>query len=324
MARPAGPVRGSATHSCKVTDQDTQFSGAAHLGISYPGERLFIPRHGAAPSYSSGDVGGGGMSRPWFPLYCSDYQSDTLHLSALESGVYLGLLMLSWGRGPLTDPPKRLAGAVRGPVSVVESILLEFWTQTEKGWINKRLEEERLKVERRCTERSESGRRGAAKRWGSGNTGSDSGSDTSSANGSANGSAIANGYYPQPQPQSQEDLPSGTSLTTFGMLVDSPPGRPDPVPFERIRVLWNEMMCPPLLRCEKLTSTRKGYIRQRWQNELPTLEEWENFFEHIRESPFLMGQTPAANGRVPFRATLEWVTRPNNYAKIYEGRYHGS
>lgn len=94
------------------------------------------------------------------------------------------------------------------------------------------------------------------------------------------------------------------------------------VPFEAIRRLWNETLCPPLPRCEKLTETRKGYIRQRWQKNLPDLEEWKAFFEYISRSPFLMGQGPGTNGRPPFRATLEWVTRPNNYAKVFEGLYH--
>jgi hypothetical protein len=94
------------------------------------------------------------------------------------------------------------------------------------------------------------------------------------------------------------------------------------VPFEKIRELWNTTLCPPLPVCQKLTSTRRGYIRQRWLDGLPDLENWQNFFDWIAQSDFLMGRSPATNGRPPFRASLEWVCRPENYAKILEGRYH--
>jgi hypothetical protein len=93
------------------------------------------------------------------------------------------------------------------------------------------------------------------------------------------------------------------------------------VPFSDIQNLWNEMM-PELPKCEKLTSMRKSQIRARWNDGLPDIESWREFFEYIRGSKFLMGKSQS-NGRKPFRATLEWVTKESNYAKIYEDNYHG-
>lgn len=259
------------------------------------------------------------MSRPWFPLYRTDYLADTRDLDPCQHGVYLLLLMESWGRGPLPDDMGRLSRWAAGArADVVRSVLGRYWVLGPEGWVNPRMERERTEGDSKYRAKVERVALARARKLQGSNQGSNQPLK------SEQDSSALSSVQPQPQPHRDYVSLEEPSLTTFGMLVDTPSGRSDPVPFERIRNLWNEMLCPPLLRCEKLTDTRKGYIRQRWQNELPTLEEWENFFEHIRESPFLMGQTPAANGRVPFRATLEWVTRPNNYAKIYEGRYHGS
>ena len=48
---------------------------------------------------------------------------------------------------------------------------------------------------------------------------------------------------------------------------------------------------------------------------------WEEFFRRIEESDFLTGRvSPGKDGRI-FVADFEWIIRPNNFAKILEGRY---
>ena len=49
-------------------------------------------------------------------------------------------------------------------------------------------------------------------------------------------------------------------------------------------------------------------------------EEWQKFFDLIKESPFLMGKVGYPN---PFKLRLEWIIKPENLAKILEGVYHG-
>lgn len=92
------------------------------------------------------------------------------------------------------------------------------------------------------------------------------------------------------------------------------------VPFEEILNLYHQSL-PELPRCIKLTKQRKGYIRQRWQEDFPDLDSWETFFGYVRQSKFLMGKAPPRNGGEPFRATLDWLCKPENCVKVVEKKY---
>lgn len=92
-------------------------------------------------------------------------------------------------------------------------------------------------------------------------------------------------------------------------------------PIQKIVELYH-LHLPMLPKVEKITRAREGYIKQRWREDLTELSHWENFFDFVKTSPFLTGRVEATNGRPPFRADLEWLTRPTNYVKIAEDRYH--
>lgn len=92
-------------------------------------------------------------------------------------------------------------------------------------------------------------------------------------------------------------------------------------PTKQIVNLYHEVL-PTLSRVEKITTARQGYIRQRWLNDLTTLEEWRNYFQDVKASDFLMGRVNGSGDKPPFRADLEWLCRPGNFAKVAEGKYH--
>jgi len=102
----------------------------------------------------------------------------------------------------------------------------------------------------------------------------------------------------------------------------SSPKVSDPVPYKKIVDLYHEML-PDLPKVEKLTGTRKAQIRQRWKQDLPDMDEWIEFFKYVSASRFLMGKSQPINGRRPFIANLEWLTKEANFVKIAEENYHG-
>lgn len=91
-------------------------------------------------------------------------------------------------------------------------------------------------------------------------------------------------------------------------------------PIQKIIDLYHSCL-PELPKVMKRTKTRDGYIKQRWREDMGKLENWENFFAHVRQSDFLMGKVQGSNGKPPFIADLEWLTKPANFAKIAEGKY---
>jgi len=88
-------------------------------------------------------------------------------------------------------------------------------------------------------------------------------------------------------------------------------------PHQKIISLWNETM-PELPQTREFPEQFKKMLRSRWtENPIrQNLEWWREYFTFIRQSPFLMGQ------KNEFCATLEWVIRPSNMAKILNGNYH--
>lgn len=109
-----------------------------------------------------------------------------------------------------------------------------------------------------------------------------------------------------------------------------PPGEDDqvpplpakkPCPHQDIIALYHEVlpMCPQVHRW---TEVRQALLRARW-NEDPehqSLEFWRSFFEFVATSKFLTGRA-SGKGDKPFVADLEWIVRPSNFIKIWEGKY---
>ena len=88
-------------------------------------------------------------------------------------------------------------------------------------------------------------------------------------------------------------------------------------PVEKIVALWNSTM-PEMPQVGPRAKAVRNLIRQRWREapEQQTVENWEGFFNYIRESGFLMGR------KTDFVASLEWVCRAQNFQKIISGVYN--
>lgn len=99
--------------------------------------------------------------------------------------------------------------------------------------------------------------------------------------------------------------------------VEKPASQPQSCPHEKIIALYHETL-PELNIVQVWNNTRRSYLRARWREDTKrqSLEWWKGYFELVRESPFLMGEVK------DFKADLEWIIRPKNFANVLEGKYN--
>lgn len=86
------------------------------------------------------------MAVPYMPLYVADYMADTAHLSTVEHGAYLLLIMTYWQRGEKlpNDDRKlaRIAGLGPREWARVREVISEFFQVDCSGWFHSRIETE--------------------------------------------------------------------------------------------------------------------------------------------------------------------------------------
>jgi len=137
-------------------------------------------------------------ARPWMPFYVADYRAKTAHLSALQHGVYLLLIMHYWSTGGLPDDDEQLAR--------IACLSATEWRKNKPtierffspGWKHGRIDEELAKTA------EISGKRRAAAEQMHINRDANAG-----ANAGAN--AVQMQTQPQPQPQSLKKELNGVS-----------------------------------------------------------------------------------------------------------------
>lgn len=102
-----------------------------------------------------------------------------------------------------------------------------------------------------------------------------------------------------------------------------------PCPILKIRETYNEM-CPLCTRSKVPTATLQGHISARWRQLFSdgaahdydgAAEFFREFFARVHASRFLTGRAKARDGGKPFRASLRWLMKPENFAKTIEGEY---
>ena len=93
------------------------------------------------------------------------------------------------------------------------------------------------------------------------------------------------------------------------------------IPFQKIADLFNSIL-PELPAVVLINKSRESAIRSRW-NDHPahqSLEFWEDLFNDVRKSDFLMGRVISERA---FRCSFDWIIKPSNFVKVVEGNYIG-
>lgn len=105
----------------------------------------------------------------WMPLHIGVYHADTVHLSRDQHGAYLLLLMAYWRRGgPLLADDARLAAIAKATSAEwrkLRPVMLEFFTEADGSWHQKRADAELEKARRLTEAKAAAGAKGAAKKW---------------------------------------------------------------------------------------------------------------------------------------------------------------
>lgn len=102
------------------------------------------------------------MSKAWMPIYIGDYLADTQHLTTLQHGAYLLLIMHYWQRGGLPNNEQAIAGICRLNRTQWESNCQAIAKLFLPGWKHKRidleLEKARIVSEKRALAGQKGGR----------------------------------------------------------------------------------------------------------------------------------------------------------------------
>lgn len=269
---------------------------------------------------------------PALPLWTDAYLADTRHLSTIEHGAYLLLLMEAWRR-PNCDLPAddkllaRLAGLSAGDWLDVAPAVMELWQLDgrRKVWKQKRLSKERLYLdEKRASQRDK-----ARSRW----------NKTEKSNAAAMPEGMpeacrSDAPTPTPTPTPPIDN-NATALSVqnrgFGLEADAenrvdgeasdsaaedkpkPPVTPDLTP-DQFAEAWNKLadrLGKP--KVQFLTPERRTRLNARIKGF--TLDQFREVLRKVDQSAFLRGDRDWQG------CNFDWITKKANFIKVLEGNY---
>jgi len=264
-----------------------------------------------------------------------DYLRDTAHLSVIEHGVYR--LLLDWcylNEAPIsTEKALRLG---RGYPNETQSVLSEFFLQTEIGWEHKRVALEVAAYKAKSLKNKQNGQKGGRPRTENNPVGCQSVSELEAKQ------TLTKNQEPITNNQEPIEEISKLSLASTRPVAESEPKPEQAIPVKpaipdcphlEILSLWAEVL-PALPRHSPSlwNGARAAHLRARWR-ETAAVKGWTNkeqglayfrrVFTFVGNSKFLTGRVPNRDPtRRPMLIELEWLVSPRNWAKVLEGKYN--
>lgn len=244
-----------------------------------------------------------------------DYAAKAGHLSPLEHGVYTLLLDAYYHReeAPTRADAIRWARArTQDEVAAVDAVLSEFFTESEGRYRQQRVEDElRAYREKALVNREIAIKREQAKRE---RTKHDRSTERAQ---DVHESCLKREPNQEPVTKNQhrsKELASPIGEESASTRTDCPHGE--------IIAAYHDAL-PELPAVRVWTDQRRKHLQARWREspERQSVAWWRAFFGYVRGCPWLMGDGSPSPGRQVFRADLGWLLRPENFAKVIEGRY---
>lgn len=249
---------------------------------------------------------------PALTLWTDAYLSDTRHLSTLEHGAYLLLLMEAWRR-PNCDLPgddlllSRMAGLRPDEWSAVKPIVMSFWKYDGRGkvWKQKRLTKERDQARNR----SKSQKDKAAKRWDK--TKKDDA--TALPNECTADASTATATATAIEEKENTNAIALVAQNEFALEAEPVPAKPELTP-EHVVEAWNKLatrLGKPTVRV--LSPERRQKLKARIHGF--TLEDFREVLGKVDRSAFLRGDRDWQG------CNFDWITKKANFIKVLEGNY---
>ena len=264
----------------------------------------------------------------YYPFHLGDYASHTGHLSPMEDLAYRRMLDAYYLReGQLPKDVTELARLIRlrDDAATVRDVLNEFFQETPDGWRHIRCDEEILKMQdKQAKARASAYASVSARKAKASHSLSDGTTDAQRTINERSTDVQLPTPIPTPTPIKEYICPPEGELDSK---------IPDCKHSEVISLYHQHL--PTLRKVEVWNAARQGYLRQRWREVAEELSKsqaidssnvlswWGEFFQHVGKSKFLTGRVNSKDGRA-FTADLEWILKPSNFAKIVEGKYHGT
>ena len=250
----------------------------------------------------------------YYQFNIGDYLSHTKHLDLMEDLAYRRLLDLYYlHERPLNSGIAVVARQIglKEHEAEVHEVLQEFFKLTEDGWINTRADKEIAHFKGKIEQASRAGKASAERRSNSRST------------------DVQPTINQEPLTNNQEPIKEYICPPEGELLAKIPDCQ-----HSEVISLYHQHL-PTLRKVEVWNAARQGYLRQRWREVAEELSKsteidssdvlgwWGEFFQHVGKSKFLTGRVNSKDGRA-FTADLEWILKPSNFAKIVEGKYHGT
>ena len=256
----------------------------------------------------------------YYQHHIGDYLADTTHLTLLEHGAYLRLMMLYYQTEcALNANALRLICARSAEeVQATETVLNEFFTMTDLGWVHGRCDAEISRFHGKSVKAKAS----AKARW----SNKDANAMRTHSEGNANQEPITNNQEPikEKLSSSGDDLCSAKDEKQESKKLSA-------AECQQIADSYNSALNGALPKVTTLTPARQSAINARFREMLNSKNDrgqirfsdkeggikWFGvFFGKVAKTPFLLGDSERG-----WKANFDWLIAPKNFLKIVEGGF---
>ena len=249
----------------------------------------------------------------YYQFHIGDYSSHTSRLSKTEDLAYRRMLDFYYlNERPLNGCSTNVARDIGmlEEKTEVEYILEKFFHKKDDCWVNNRAEMEINAYNMKLKTASKAGKASAKARKLKASERVLDSVDTEK-------QRLLNSVEPtiNHKPLTSNHKPS----------KDSSSAKAKPCPIQKIVDLYNKTV-NYLPATKVLADLTKKNIGARWKSDekFQKMKFWAYLFKYCEDNEFLSGRSQGTQDRKPFRASLDWIVKPSNFAKIVNSNYDES